>query len=604
MKEKESDNNLISPYAGELIDLMVSEEERQELLERSSRLPSVRISSRSLCDLELLATGAFSPLDRFMGKADYERVLTEMRLENGILFPIPITLPVDEDALPSWGEQITLSDSRNNTLAVMQIEEVYPWDSLRESRLVLGTTDSRHPLISEMVRWGKVYVSGALKMIDLPIYHDFMNLRLTPAEVRARLEGMGNEQVVAFQTRNPMHRIHEELTKRAAEEVNGSLLIHPVVGMTKPGDVDHYTRVRVYRTLLENYYDQERTLLSLLPLAMRMAGPREALWHAIIRRNYGATHFIVGRDHAGPGKDSHDRPFYGPYEAQAMMEQYAKEIGVQLMKFKELVYLADEERYEERTNIQENAHIFSISGTQVREEYLSKGEMLPDWFTRAETAEILKQMYPPRYQQGFCIWFTGLSGSGKSTTAEILTSLLLERGRQITLLDGDVVRTHLSKGLGFSPEDRDTNILRIGFVAGEIARQGGSVICAAISPYRATRNEARKMVGEDHFIEVFVDTPIEVCEQRDVKGLYARARRGQITGFTGVDAPYEAPIKPEITLDTVENDPFTNASKIIEFLEESGFLIPDGQTNNGKNHKSRTEDFEAHVEEQPKAKNL
>ena len=604
MKEKESDNNLISPYAGELIDLMVSEEERQELLERSSRLPSVRISSRSLCDLELLATGAFSPLDRFMGKADYERVLTEMRLENGILFPIPITLPVDEDALPSWGEQITLSDSRNNTLAVMQIEEVYPWDSLRESRLVLGTTDSRHPLISEMVRWGKVYVSGALKMIDLPVYHDFMDLRLTPAEVRARLEGMGNEQVVAFQTRNPMHRIHEELTKRAAEEVNGSLLIHPVVGMTKPGDVDHYTRVRVYRILLENYYDQERTLLSLLPLAMRMAGPREALWHAIIRRNYGATHFIVGRDHAGPGKDSHDRPFYGPYEAQAMMEQYAKEIGVQLMKFKELVYLADEERYEERTNIPENAHIFSISGTQVREEYLSKGEMLPDWFTRAETAEILKQMYPPRYQQGFCIWFTGLSGSGKSTTAEVLTSLLLERGRQITLLDGDVVRTHLSKGLGFSPEDRDTNILRIGFVAGEIARQGGSVICAAISPYRATRNEVRKMVGEDHFIEVFVDTPIEVCEQRDVKGLYARARRGQITGFTGVDDPYEAPIKPEITLNTVENDPFTNARKIVEFLEESGFLIPDGQPNNGKNQKSQTEDFEAHAKERSEAKNL
>jgi sulfate adenylyltransferase len=604
MKNKESNSNLISPYAGELIDLMVSEEERQELLERSSRLPSVRISPRSLCDLELLATGAFSPLDRFMGKADYERVLTEMRLENGVLFPIPITLPVDEDALPSWGEQITLSDTRNNTLAIMQIEEVYPWDSLRESRLVLGTTDSRHPLISEMVRWGKVYVSGALKMIDLPIYHDFMNLRLTPAEVRARLEGMGNEQVVAFQTRNPMHRIHEELTKRAAEEVNGSLLIHPVVGMTKPGDVDHYTRVRVYRTLLENYYDQESTLLSLLPLAMRMAGPREALWHAIIRRNYGATHFIVGRDHAGPGKDSHGRPFYGPYEAQAMMEQYANEIGVQLMKFKELVYLADEERYEERTNIPEDARIFSISGTQVRDEYLSKGEMLPDWFTRAETAEILKQMYPPRYQQGFCIWFTGLSGSGKSTTAEVLTSLLLERGRQITLLDGDVVRTHLSKGLGFSPEDRDTNILRIGFVAGEIARQGGSVICAAISPYRATRNEARKMVGEDHFIEVFVDTPIEVCEQRDVKGLYARARRGQITGFTGVDAPYEAPIKPEITLDTVENDPFTNASKIVEFLEESGFLIPDGQPNNGKNHKSQTEDFEAHVEEQPEAENL
>ena len=284
---------------------------------------------------------------------------------------------------------------------------------------------------------------------------------------------------------------------------------------------------------------------------MRMAGPREALWHAIIRRNYGANHLIVGRDHAGPGKDSQGQPFYGPYEAQAMVYQYAEESGVRPLDFKTMVYLADEERYEEANQVPEEAHIYSISGTQVREDYLAKGKLLPDWFTRPETAEILQEMYPPRHRQGVCIWFTGLSGSGKSTTAEILTSYLLERGRQVTLLDGDVVRTHLSKGLGFSPEDRDTNILRIGFVAGEIARHGGTVICAAISPYRATRNEVRKMVGDEHFVEVFVDTPIDVCEQRDVKGLYARARRGQITGFTGVDDPYEEPINPEITLETL-----------------------------------------------------
>jgi len=337
---------------------------------------------------------------------------------------------------------------------------------------------------------------------------------------------MSFDKVVAFQTRNPMHRIHEELTKRAAEEVDGSLLIHPVVGLTKPGDVDHYTRVRVYRTLVEHYYDPNRTILSLLPLAMRMGGPREALWHAIIRRNHGATHFIIGRDHAGPGKDSNGNPFYGPYEAQMMLAQYSDEIGVQPIEFKELVYLADEERYEEGSNVPEGARIFSISGTEVRENYLAKGEILPEWFTRKETAEILKQMYPPRNEQGVCLWFTGLSGSGKSTTAEILTSLLLERGRQVTLLDGDVVRTHLSKGLGFSQDDRNTNILRIGFVAGEIARQGGIVVAAAISPYRTTRNEVRKMVGDDRFLEIFVDTPIDVCEERDVKGLYARARRG------------------------------------------------------------------------------
>jgi sulfate adenylyltransferase len=524
-----------------------------------------------------------------MGKADYERVLTEMRLMDGTLFPIPITLKIDEEALPKYGEQITLCDDRNNVLAVMQIEDVYRWDPQREARLVLGTTDPRHPLVSEMVNWGSVCVTGELKIVDLPKYHDFIDLRRTPSQVRHLLEKMGNEKVVAFQTRNPMHRAHEELTKRAAEEIDGTLLIHPVVGMTKPGDVDHYTRVRVYRTLVENYYDPQRTVLSLLPLAMRMAGPREVLWHAIIRRNYGATHLIVGRDHAGPGNDSRGKPFYGPYEAQAMMEQYAGEIGVQPIAFQEMVYLVDEERYEERTKVTEGARILDLSGTQVREEYLARGKSLPEWFTRKETAEILGQIYPPRYKQGFCIWFTGLSGAGKSTTAEIVTSLLLERGRQVTLLDGDVVRTHLSKGLGFSREDRDTNILRIGFVAGEIARHGGAVICAAISPYRTTRNEARKMVGEDRFVEVFVDTPIEICEQRDVKGLYARARRGQITGFTGVDDPYEAPVSPEIILYTVDISPEQNARNVVAFLEERGFVLPEGQgwRDNGGEHESQ-----------------
>jgi sulfate adenylyltransferase len=336
--------------------------------------------------------------------------------------------------------------------------------------------------------------------------------------------------------------------------------------------------------LVENYYDKERTLLSLLPLAMRMAGPREALWHAIIRRNHGATHFIIGRDHAGPGKDSNGNPFYGPYEAQMMLLQYAGEIGVQPVDFKELVYLTDEDRYEERNKVGESVKTSAISGTQVRENYLAKGKLLPEWFTRKETAEILMETYPPRHKQGVCLWFTGLSGSGKSTTAEILTSMLLERGRQVTLLDGDVVRTHLSKGLGFSREDRDTNILRIGFVASEISRHGGIVITAAISPYRATRNEVRKMVGADRFVEIFVDTPIEVCEQRDVKGLYARARRGQITGFTGVDDPYETPVEPELTLQTVDIPPEVNARRIIEFLEARGFLLPEKRNERANGH--------------------
>lgn len=266
--------NLIAPYGGKLVNLMVEAEECAELMVQASHLPSVKISARAMCDLELLASGGFSPLDRFMGKADYERVLTEMRLKNGTLFPIPVTLPLNEEDLPKWGEAITLADARNNPLAIMQLEEVYPYDPQREARLVLGTTDPRHPLISEMVRWGKVYVSGSLRVLDLPKYHDFVELRRTPAQVRALLEEMGNDHVVAFQTRNPMHRIHEELTKRAANEVGGSLLVHPVVGLTKPGDVDHYTRVRTYRALVENYYEANHTLLSLLPLAMRLAGPR------------------------------------------------------------------------------------------------------------------------------------------------------------------------------------------------------------------------------------------------------------------------------------------------------------------------------------------
>lgn len=591
MEQVEEGNGsiLISPYGGKLVDLIVRGDEREELIERARQLPSAQISARALCDLELLATGAFSPLDRFLGKHDYERVLYEMRLDNGTLFPMPVCLPIAAEMLPKWGEQIVLSDARNNPLAVMQIEEVYAWDPQREARLVLGSTDPRHPLISEMHTWGNMYVSGKLQVIDLPQTYDFVELRRTPRQVRACLETMGYANVVAFQTRNPMHRIHEELTKRAADRVNGSLLIHPVVGMTRPGDVDHYTRVRVYRSLVENYYDSQRTLLSLLPLAMRLAGPREALWHAIIRRNYGANYLIVGRDHAGPGNDSHGKPFYGPYEAHDMVLQYADEIGVQPLPFNEMVYLADEDRYEEIGQVPEGARVFTISGTDVRERYLAKGVTLPEWFTRRETADILQQTYPPRHKQGFCVWFTGLSGAGKSTTAEILTSLLLERGRQVTLLDGDVVRTHLSKGLGFSREDRDTNILRIGFVAGEIARHGGCVIAAAISPYRSTRNEARRLVGEEHFIEVFVDTPIEVCEQRDVKGLYARARRGQITGFTGVDDPYEPPINPEITLDTVAMTAAENARRIIQYLEEQGFLLPEAVSNNGQGDESQGE---------------
>ncbi|MAS37324.1 MAG: adenylyltransferase [Anaerolineaceae bacterium] len=565
---------LISPYGGKLVNLLAPSEELEDLKAYAAKLPSLQLSDRAICDLELLAIGGFSPLDGFMRQADYQRVLDEMRLVDGTLFSMPITLPVDEDAPVKLDQDVVLRDRKNNVLAIMTVEEIYPWDRDEAAIKVFGSLDPRHPLVAEMHRWGTRNIAGKLRVLQLPLHYDFKALRRTPLETRALLEEYGYPDVVAFQTRNPLHRAHEELTKRATQEVDGVLLLHPVVGMTRPGDVDHFTRVRAYRALVDNYYDSNRILLSLLPLAMRMGGPREAVWHAIIRRNFGANHIIIGRDHAGPGNDSQGKPFYGPYDAQELVQQYESEIGVKAVPFRQLVYLTEEQRYEEVDKVPAGTATANISGTQVREEYLSNGKQLPDWFTRPEVAEILSEAYPPRHRQGACIWFTGLSGAGKSTTADVLTVMLLEHGRQVTILDGDIVRTHLSKGLGFSKEDRDINIRRIGFVAAEIVRHGGIVICAAVSPYRATRNDVRNLVG-DGFIEVFVDTPLEVCEARDTKGMYAKARAGEIKDFTGIDDPYEAPLNPELTLSTVGVTPEDNAAKVVEFLLKSGLIQPD-----------------------------
>jgi sulfate adenylyltransferase len=539
----------------------------------AKRLHSIRLSERSLCDLELLAVGAFSPLDRFMGAGDYQRALDEMRLSNGTLFPLPVTLPVDEEALSGvrLDQDVALRNARNELLAVMTVEEIYRWDPREVAAKALGTESLKHPLVSEMRGWGRLNLSGRLQVLRLPGHQDFRSLRLTPRQTRERLAAGKRSKVVAFQTRNPMHRAHEELTKRAIEGLDGVLLLHPVVGMTKPGDVDYYTRVRTYVALTRKYYDPDRVLLSLLPLAMWLAGPREALWHALIRRNYGATHLIVGRDHASPGTDHEGRPFYDPYGAQELVARHRDEIGVGVIPFNELVYVPEEQRYVEGPAAT-SVRTVSISGTQVREQYLGKGRPLPEWFTRPEVAEILAQAYPPRRRQGVCVWFTGLSCSGKSTTAEILAALLLECGRRVTLLDGDVVRTHISKGLGFSREDRDLNIRRIAYVASEVVRHGGIAIAAAISPFRGARNDARDMMGEGHFIEVFMDTPLDICERRDVKGLYVKARRGEIENFTGVNDPYEPPLNPEIRLDAVERSPEENARQILDYLLESGFV--------------------------------
>lgn len=565
-------STLIPPYGGTLVNLLVPPERISELREYANRLTSIRLSARSVCDLELLAVGAFSPLTGFMGQADLQSVLDNMRLVSGAVFPMPITLSIDDDVDVTVGQDVALHDPKNDILAIMTIDEMYAWDLEEVAQKVFTTVDLRHPIVAEMHRWGKRNIAGRLQVLKIPDQYDFKNIRLTPAETRARLQTYGHENVIAFQTRNPMHRVHEELTKRAIAEKDGILFLHPVVGMTKPGDVDYFTRVRTYKALAANFYEPDRILLSLLPLAMRMGGPREALWHAIIRRNYGANHLIVGRDHAGPGNDSQGKPFYGPYAAQDLVQQYSEEIGVKVVPFRMLVYLPEEERYEEITRVTPEMKTASISGTQVREEFLHNGKLLPGWFTRQPVAEILYETYPPRHRQGICIWFTGLHNSGKSTTTAVLTTLLQEHGRNVTLLDGDVVRTHFSEGLGYSKEDRDAHVRRIGYVSSEIVRHGGIAVCAAVSPYRATRNDVRGGFDQGHYIEVFVDTPIEICESRDTKGLYAQARQGLITGFTGIDDPYEAPQHPEVRIETSHKSAEENARIIMDYLIERGFV--------------------------------
>ena len=570
----EQTSELIEPYGGQLVNLIAPPEKREGLLNLASTLPRIQLSERAVCDLELLATGGFSPLETFLSCADYERVIEEMRLSNGTLFPVPLTLTVTKGAPFKLDAEVALVDSYNNLLAILRVEEAYDWNRDREAQLVCGTTDSRHPLVAEMNSWGELCITGRLQLLQLPSHYDFKRLRMTPVEVRNKLKQFGQKNVVAFQTRNPLHRAHEEMTRKAAQAVDGALLLHPVVGLTKPGDIDHYTRVRSYQALTELYYDRKCTLLALLPLAMRMVGPREALWHAIIRRNFGANCFIVGRDHASPGTDSRDLPFYPRYAAQELLAEYASEIGIKPLCFSEFVYLPEEKRYEEASQVSAGVATISLSGTEVREKYLERGRRLPEWFTRPEVAEILEGSHPPLHQQGFCLWFTGLSGAGKTTTANILTIKLLEHGRQVTLLDGDVVRTSLSPELGFSKEDRDVNIRRMGYVAAEIVRHGGAIICAAVSPYRATRNECRSMVGEKRFLEVFVDTPLAVCEARDTKGMYRLARAGKIKNFTGIDDPYEQPLAPEMVIEGAAGLAEDNADRIIAYLLEQRFILP------------------------------
>ncbi|MEX2418797.1 MAG: bifunctional sulfate adenylyltransferase/adenylylsulfate kinase, partial [Acidimicrobiia bacterium] len=546
-------DSLIAPHGGSLVDLIVDQARADEMRELSRDWPSVDLSPRHLCDYELLANGGFSPLTGFLGRADYERVRDEMRLADGTLWPIPITLDVPEELAKSLaeGEMLALRDDEGVMLGALRVSDVWQPDREEEARQVFGTTDRKHPGVAHLLdRTHPWYVGGTIEAVALPHHYDFATLRMTPAEVRERFTRRGWRRIVAFQTRNPMHRAHLELTVRAAREVKANLLIHPVVGMTKPGDVDHYTRVRAYQAVMSRYPNNTAEL-ALLPLAMRMAGPREAVWHAIIRKNHGCAYFIVGRDHAGPGTDSDSQPFYGPYDAQEMLAQFEDELGVGMVPFKMMVYLPDEDEYRPMDEVPEGTKTLSISGTELRDR-LQDGREIPEWFTFSQVADELRKTHPPRSRQGFTIFMTGLSGSGKSTVANVLRIKLLEMGgRPVTLLDGDIVRKNLSSELGFSKEHRDLNITRIGYVASEITKNGGIAICAPIAPYDAVRRLVRGTIEPVGGFElVWISTPIDVCESRDRKGLYAKARAGIIKEFTGISDPYEEPADADVVIDT------------------------------------------------------
>jgi sulfate adenylyltransferase len=498
-----------------------------------------------------------------------------MRLADGTLWPIPITLDVTEELAESLspGCVLALRDPEGVMLAALRVSETWRPDRLAEARAVLGSEDPAHPGVAHLrERTLPVYVGGEIEGVERPRHYDFRPLRLTPAELRAEFTRLGWRRVIAFQTRNPMHRAHHELTLRAATEAGANLLVHPVVGLTRPGDIDHYVRVRCYEALLARY-PQHTAKLALLPLAMRMAGPREALWHAIVRKNHGCTHLVVGRDHAGPGADPAGRPFYGPYDAQELLRAHEAEIGVVMVPFRNMVYVEDRDAFLPDDEVPAGSRVLEISGTELRRR-LSEGRDIPPWFTFPEIAAELSRSHPPRKRQGFTVFFTGLSGAGKSTVANVLLSRFLEMGgRPVTLLDGDIVRRSLSSELGFSRHDRGINIRRIGFVAAEITRNGGIALCAPIAPYDSVRKEVRAMVGAaGGFVLVHADAPLEVCEQRDRKGLYAKARAGLIPEFTGISDPYEPPEDAEVVLRTAELTPEEAAQQVVLHLEREGYV--------------------------------
>lgn len=536
-----------------------------------SEMPSLTLNERQMCDLEMIMDGSFSPLKSFMDRNDYDRVVEEMRLADGTLWPIPIILDIAASQLDKIkeGTQVALKDSEGFILATLDIKEIWQPEKGREAELVYGTHDISHPGVYDLFnRTGSHYISGELTKIQAPLHFDFTDMRKNPEELKRHFKENGIEKSVAFHLRTPMHKIHYELAVAAAGEAEAHLLIHPTVGPTKGDDVNPFTRAKCYRKVLPNFPIKTASL-SVLPLAMRMAGPREALWHAIIRKNYGCTHFAVGCDYGGAGADKEGVPFYDDKAVQELLMKHSSEIGISMICLKKMVYLHDDGRYAFIDQIEPGKSFSSPSWVEVKRR-LHEGEEIPDWFTFHEVAEELKKVYPPRSEEGFTLFFTGLSGSGKSTLAKGVAAKLMElQDRPVTMLDGDVIRNHLSAGLGFSKEHRSINVRRVGFVASEITKNRGVAICPMIAPYTEDRSYNREIISANgNFIEIYVSTSFDACADRDTKGLYKLAMEGKLKGFTGLDDPYEVPLGAEIVIDTTRYTIAEGVDLIINYLRK------------------------------------
>jgi sulfate adenylyltransferase len=562
-------------HGGRLVNLLVNDERAQLLKEIALNIPDISLNDRQICDLELLTIGGFSPLKGFMVRSDYESVLDRMRLQNNVLWSVPVCLDVSESFAKNLevGQSLALRDPEGFLLAVMHVEDVWPVDREKEAQQIYETQDVNHPGVWYLNnKSGDYYVGGDLEVISLPLHFDFKQLRLTPQEVRDTFKKLGWQRIVGFKTSNPIHRPQFEMTLKAMRQAHANLLILPVAGMARPGDFDHYTRVRCYRRITGRY-PPDSFIINLLPLAMRMAGPRDALLHTIISKNFGCTHFIVGHGHANPEPAEDGQQFYGKDDAKNLTLAFSDEVGVSVIPFNKMVYLPFEDEYRFSDQVPDSTQTISLSGTDIRGR-IRNGRNIPMWSTFDEVVEELRKAYPLPKKQGFTVFLTGLSGAGKSTVAKIVYSRFLEIGeRPVTLLDGDIVRQNLSNELSFSKEHRDINVRRIGFVASEITKNRGIAICAPIAPYESTRREVRSKIEEyGGFIEVHVSTPIEECEKRDRKGMYAKARAGLIKGFTGVDDPYEEPESPALRINTTDLTPDEAAQEILLYLGQKGYI--------------------------------